>query len=127
MSLSAHFARYFTQNAHHAKAESKYAFEWSQLKALQKSYLDSIVVELCLPNSRFPDNILYLLLRDAIDEASHKEQGVFPQALWDAIGDLSVSFPRWSIRGFYRDQLFTSQLCVICDRVLGYSRAKRDA
>ena len=57
------------------------------------------MVELCFPNSRFPDNILHLLLRDAIDEANEKEQGVFPQALWDAIGDLSVSFPRWSFRG----------------------------
>ena len=127
MFLSAHFARYFTQNIHHEKGGSEYVFEWSQLKALQKSFLDSIVVELCLPNSRFPDNILHLLLRDAIDEASHKEQCVFPQTLWDAIGDLSVSFSRPGIRPFYRDRLFTSQICVICGGVLGYSRAKRDA
>ena len=60
------------------------------------------MVELCFPNSRFPDNILHLLLRDAIDEANEKEQGVFPQALWDAIGDLSVSFTRWALRGFHK-------------------------
>ena len=91
---SAHFARYFTRNPNYEKGGPEFVFNWSQLKMLQKSFLDSIVVELCLPNSPFPDNILYLLLRDAIDEANKKEQGVFPQAIWDAIGDLSVSFPR---------------------------------
>ena len=88
---SAHFARYFTRNPNYEKGGPEFVFNWSQLKTLQKSFLDSIVVELCLPNSRFPDNILYLLLRDAIDEANKKEQGVFPQVLWDAVDDLSVS------------------------------------
>ena len=97
---SAHFARYFTRNPNYEKGGPEFVFNWSQLKTLQKSFLDSIVVELCLPNSRFPDNILHLLLRDAIDEASKQERRVFPQALWDAIGDLSVRCPRRSPRGF---------------------------
>ena len=108
MSLLAHFAKYFTQNALDEKGGSEYVFQWSQLKALQKSFLDSIVVELCLPNSRFPDNILHLLLRDAIDEASQKEQSVFPQALWDTIGDLSVSF---SCRGVKTSQSRHNSAC----------------
>ena len=90
------------RNPNYEKGGPEYVFDWSQLKTLQKSFLDSIVVELCLPNSRFPDNILHLLLRDAIDVASKQEQGFFPQALWDAIGDLSVSFKRWGLGGFHK-------------------------
>ncbi|KAK7685171.1 hypothetical protein QCA50_011534 [Cerrena zonata] len=87
---SPHFQGYFTRN-NYEKDEPEYVFNWERLKSVQKSFLDSIVIELCLPRSRYPKNILYLLLRDAIDEASKKTKDFFPQALWDAVGDLSVA------------------------------------
>lgn len=89
---SDHFKEFFTRNAHYEKnGEPEYVFNWTKLRDLQKSFLDSIIVELCLPDSRIPKNILYLLLREAVDEASKKAKEYFPQALWDAVGDLSVS------------------------------------
>lgn len=57
---------------------------------MHKSFLDSIVVELCLPQSTYPKQILIQLLAEAIDETP-RDAKRFPQELWDAMGDLSVS------------------------------------
>ena len=56
---------------------------------MHKSFLDSIVVELCLPNSKYSKQIMLQLLDEAITE-SPNETKRFPQALWDAVGDFSV-------------------------------------
>jgi hypothetical protein len=65
-------------------------FDWAALRAAYKSYVDSIVIELCLPNSQYPKYILARILEDATQEAP-REKERFPQALFDALGDLSVS------------------------------------
>lgn len=57
---------------------------------MHKSFLDSVVVELCLPNSQYSKQIMLQLLEEATTE-SPKETKRFPQALWDAVGDFSVN------------------------------------
>jgi hypothetical protein len=64
-------------------------FEWLELRDAYKSFLDSIIIELCLPDSATPPRILLQILNEAVDEAP-REAKRFPQAMWDAIGDLSV-------------------------------------
>jgi hypothetical protein len=59
------------------------------LKDIHKSFLDSIVVELSLPNSPIPRQILLSILSEAIDETP-RDAKEFPQALWDAMGDFAV-------------------------------------
>ena len=65
-------------------------FDWTALREAYKSYVDSIVIELCLPNSHYPKYILARILEDATQEAP-REAKRFPQALFDALGDLSVN------------------------------------
>ena len=83
-----HFARYFKLTEDEAE-DPEWVFDWTSLKTMHKSFLDSIVVELCLPNSQYSKQIMLQLLEEATTE-SHKETKRFPQALWDAVGDLSV-------------------------------------
>ena len=66
-------------------------FDWAELREACVSFLDSIVIELCFPRAPYPKVILYQVLRDAVNE-SPKETKRFPQAMWDAVGDLSASF-----------------------------------
>ncbi len=68
----------------------EYMFNWTALRDAYKSYVDSIVIELCLPNSKYPKYILARILEDATEEAPH-ERKRFPQALFDALGDLAVN------------------------------------
>ena len=68
----------------------EYMFDWTALRDAYKSYVDSIVIELCLPNSKYPKYILARILEDATGEAP-REKKRFPQALFDALGDLSVN------------------------------------
>jgi hypothetical protein len=65
-------------------------FDWASLREGYRSYIDSIVIELCLPNSRYPKYILARILEDATQEAP-REKRRFPQVLFDALGDLAVS------------------------------------
>ena len=65
-------------------------FDWAALRDACKSFLDSIVIELCFSRAPYPKPILYQILHDAVAE-SPREANRFPQALWDAVGDLSVS------------------------------------
>ena len=64
-------------------------FQFERLQDIYKSFLDSIIIELCLPNSPTPKRILFQILHQAVDEAP-REARRFPQGLWDAVGDLSV-------------------------------------
>ena len=86
---TAHYAQYFTRHTDPQTKAVEYTFDWMQLKAIHKSFVDSIIVELCLPDSPIPKPILIQLLGEATEE-SPKDAKRFSQALWDAIGDLSV-------------------------------------
>ena len=88
--LSEHYAKYFKVDINSSPDQPEYTFDWAGLRAVHKSFLDSIIVELCLPQSEIPQQILYQILHDAMEE-SPRDSRRFPQAVWDAIGDLSVS------------------------------------
>ncbi|KAK7005784.1 hypothetical protein R3P38DRAFT_3214731 [Favolaschia claudopus] len=88
-----HYAQYFKLKRNEDDPEDpidEYVFDWNALKAAGKSFLDSIILELCFPRAPYPMTVLYEILHDAVDE-SPKEAKRFPQALWDAVGDLSES------------------------------------
>ncbi|KZT10678.1 uncharacterized protein LAESUDRAFT_734491 [Laetiporus sulphureus 93-53] len=84
-----HYHQYFKRIEEDDLDEPEYVFDWSALKDVHKSFIDSIIVELCLPQSSMPKQILYQILHDAIAETP-RDAKRFPQALWDAVGDLSV-------------------------------------
>ncbi|EIN11716.1 hypothetical protein PUNSTDRAFT_141986 [Punctularia strigosozonata HHB-11173 SS5] len=84
-----HYQQYFNKVDHGNSEEQDVSFDWGGLKGAYKSFLDSIILELCLPNSSMPRRILLQILGEAASE-SPKEAKRFPQALWDAVGDLSV-------------------------------------
>ncbi|KAF7361625.1 hypothetical protein MVEN_00505800 [Mycena venus] len=88
-----HYAPYFKIKRNEDEPDGpvdEYVFDWNALKAAGKSFLDSIILELCFPRAPYPMTVLYEILHDAVDE-SPKEAKPFPQALWDAVGDLSES------------------------------------
>ncbi|KAJ6500171.1 hypothetical protein C8R47DRAFT_1211730 [Mycena vitilis] len=86
-----HYAPYFKLKTNDdPDAVDEYVFDWSALKEAGKSFIDSIILELCFPRAPYPMTVLYEILSDAVDE-SPKEAKRFPQALWDAVGDLSES------------------------------------
>lgn len=87
---SAHYSRYFKEVENVHAGEPSVAFDWAGLKDACKSFLDSIIIELCFPKAPYPKQILYYILHDAVDE-SPREAKRFPQSMWDAVGDLSVS------------------------------------
>ncbi|QRV96685.1 hypothetical protein RhiJN_24703 [Ceratobasidium sp. AG-Ba] len=59
--------------------------------SLNRSLVDTIVIEMILPQSRYPMSILMLCLRDAIAAGDKKTTERFTQGVFDAIGDLSAS------------------------------------
>ncbi|KAI0339768.1 hypothetical protein BDW22DRAFT_1360779 [Trametopsis cervina] len=85
-----HWGQYFheNQNKEEGSTQPEYIFSWEHLKSVHKSFLDSIVVELCLPESPYPKQILIHILHEAIDETP-RDAKRFPQELWDAMGDFS--------------------------------------
>jgi hypothetical protein len=93
----AHYSRYFKHadpsttpdSSPNADTSPNITFDWAALRDACKSFLDSIIIELCFPRAPYPQPILFEILHDAIDE-SPAEAKRFPQALWDAVGDLSV-------------------------------------
>ncbi|TDL26198.1 hypothetical protein BD410DRAFT_895610 [Rickenella mellea] len=82
-----HYAPFFRVDRSNPD-EPKVQFNWNELGAVYKSFVDSIVIELCLPGSPFPLPVLYSSLHDFSVE-SPKELERFPQAMWDAVGDLA--------------------------------------
>ena len=96
---AAHWDQFFKESAVTQDNEREYIFDWSNVKAVHKSFLDSIIVELAFPNSTVPRQILLYILNEAVDE-SPRDAKAFPQSLWDAMGDFSVrgrfvvSFPK---------------------------------
>jgi hypothetical protein len=57
---------------------------------LHKSLVDTIIIEMVFPQARYELSILMLCLRDAIALGDYKTTDRFDQAVFDAIGDLSV-------------------------------------
>ncbi|KAG0698134.1 hypothetical protein DFH29DRAFT_991187 [Suillus ampliporus] len=84
-----HYARYFKAVENTDPGDPEMAFDWAGLKDACKSFLDSIIIELCFPKQPYPKRILYHILHDAVDE-SPREAKRFPQTMWDAVGELSV-------------------------------------
>jgi hypothetical protein len=89
-------------------------FDWAALREACLSFLDSIIIELCFPRAPYPKAILYQILRDAVHE-SPKEAKRFPQALWDAVGDLSARFTPLRV---YTRLLTTFQVSVQLQQLL---------
>ncbi|KAF7980729.1 hypothetical protein HWV62_36739 [Athelia sp. TMB] len=85
-----HYAQYFRPAAGTDPDEPDQVFDRDALKAACKSFLDSIVLELAFPEAPYPTAVLYQILHEAADE-SPRETKRFPQELWDAVGDLSVT------------------------------------
>ncbi|KIO10195.1 hypothetical protein M404DRAFT_21860 [Pisolithus tinctorius Marx 270] len=85
-----HYSRYFKIVENVPVGEPEIAFDWGGLKDVCKSFLDSIIIELCFPRAPYPKRILLQILHDAVDE-SPREAKRFPQKMWDAVGDLSVT------------------------------------
>ena len=81
---------YFKKYEESDPDNSEYMFDWAALRDAYMSYVDSIVIELCLPNSQYPKYILARILEDAMEEAP-RERKRFPKALFDALGDLAVN------------------------------------
>lgn len=81
------------------------------------SFIDSIIIELCFPRGIYPEAVLYRLLHDAVTE-SPKDAKRFPQALWDAIGDLSASFFFSCVMTIFSCQYFP-QVSVDLQELLG--------
>ncbi|KJA27891.1 hypothetical protein HYPSUDRAFT_35071 [Hypholoma sublateritium FD-334 SS-4] len=86
------YAKYFKSKASESEDPTapEYVFNYNNLRKTADSFLDSIIVELCFPQGVYPKAILYRILHDAVDE-SPREARRFPQALWDAVGDLAIS------------------------------------
>ncbi|KAF8598711.1 hypothetical protein BDV93DRAFT_526620 [Ceratobasidium sp. AG-I] len=84
-SASPHYMKHFKDNGG--------ILEWDSEAGLRlnKSLVDTIIIELILPQSRYPASILMLCLRDAIAGGDHKTSQRFTQDVFDAIGDLSVT------------------------------------
>ncbi|KAI6121718.1 hypothetical protein F5141DRAFT_1091865 [Pisolithus sp. B1] len=85
-----HYSRYFKIVENVPAGQPEIAFDWGGLKEVCKSFMDSIIIELCFPRAPYPKRILLQVLRDAVDE-SPREARRFPQKMWDAVGDLSVT------------------------------------
>lgn len=86
----AHYAQYFKPVEGAAPDEPDTVFDRDALKFACKSFLDSIIIELSFPEAPYPKRVLYQILHEAIDECP-REAKRFPQELWNAVGDLSVS------------------------------------
>ena len=88
--IIAHYSRYFKTTDGMKPGGLEVVFDWSGLKDACKSFMDSIIIELCFPGAPYPKRVLFQVLHDAVDE-SPREAKRFPQKMWDAVGDLSVS------------------------------------
>lgn len=86
---AAHYSIYFKSSGNSNAADRQIQFDLSELRPVYKSFLDSTVVELCLPGSVFTTQALFACLK-AIGEESARELKRCPQAMWDAVGDLAV-------------------------------------
>ena len=61
-----------------------------KIREAHRSFIDAILLELVLPDSEYPPYVLMALLHNAVEEC-RKEEKRFSQALWDSVGDFSVT------------------------------------
>ena len=86
---TAHYAQFFYTSVDSDGDDPVIKFDLSNLRPMYKSFMDSIIVELCLPNSEFSAQALINCLH-TIQIESFKDTKRCPQAMWDAIAVLSV-------------------------------------
>lgn len=82
----AHYGIYFRTST---ASKDQQEFDDNEMRKMYKSFLDSTIIELCLPRSVFTPQALYSCLH-AVEEESPRELKRCPQLMWDAVGDLSV-------------------------------------
>ncbi|KAL5528321.1 hypothetical protein ACEPAF_7457 [Sanghuangporus sanghuang] len=80
-----HYAPYFKVSSETRNCQE---FENSEIKRMYKSFLDSAIIELCLPGSKFSPQALYFCLHTTQEETP-KLLRRCPQLMWDAVGDLA--------------------------------------
>ncbi|KAL5507170.1 hypothetical protein ACEPAH_6626 [Sanghuangporus vaninii] len=80
-----HYAPYFKVSS---EARDCQEFENSEIKRVYKSFLDSAIIELCLPGSKFSPQALYFCLHTTQEETP-KLLRRCPQLMWDTVGDLA--------------------------------------
>ena len=88
--ISAYYAQFFSTSADANSNDPQIIFDLSQMRPVFKSFMDSTIVELCLPNSEFTVHALIACLQ-MVQTETPKETKRCPQAMWDAIAALSVS------------------------------------
>ena len=81
-----HYRVYFRMST---ASKDRQEFDDTEMRKMYKSFLDSTIIELCLPGSKFSPQALYSCLH-AIEEESPKELRRCPQLMWDSVGDLAV-------------------------------------
>lgn len=85
------------------------SFDIAELRDLNKSYLDSAIVELCLPGSEYSPQALYHIL-NTVEQETPRELKRCPQIMWDTVGDLAVCaspdivLGACKLKKFYRKQ-----------------------
>ena len=81
-----HYRVYFRMST---ASKDRQEFDDTEMRKMYKSFLDSTVIELCLPGSNFSHQALYSCLH-VIEEESPKDLRRCPQLMWDSVGDLAV-------------------------------------
>jgi hypothetical protein len=69
--------------------ELGFGLDDKNVRNVTRSFVDCIVIELVLPNSKFPEAVLYQVLQDALQESPNQARR-FTAPLFEALGDLSV-------------------------------------
>ncbi|RXW24981.1 hypothetical protein EST38_g912 [Candolleomyces aberdarensis] len=90
---SPHYSGYFKgrpteYNKQGQVPEIGFGLDDKNVRTVTRSFVDCIVMELVLPNSRFPEAVLYQVLQDALQESPNQARR-FTAPLYEALGDLS--------------------------------------
>lgn len=90
--FTAHYAPYFVRSDHHNgdMEFDHYGNNPRKIREAHRSFIDAIILEMVLPDSTYPPYVLISLLHVAVEEC-RKEEKRFSQALWDSVGDFSVT------------------------------------
>ena len=89
----AHYAPYFVRRNTVNSGEMEFDYHGNnprKIREAHRSFIDAILLELVLPDSKYPPYVLMALLHNAVEEC-RKEERRFSQTLWDAVGDFSVA------------------------------------
>ncbi|KAG8923059.1 hypothetical protein FRC02_011431 [Tulasnella sp. 418] len=85
------YAHYFVKISGTGNQTAYMAFKQSECMGAIKSLIDTIVMELVLPDSEYPLHILLTCLKESLDANPQEAKRRFNQSLYNAIGDLSES------------------------------------